>query len=74
MKRSVIEAEELLDERSKPEHVARHHIHSHEHTHSSREEIATKTSKHHSKAFKNISKKHLLLGKHRRNKKHNNKH
>lgn len=76
MKRSVVEATELLDEPSKPEHVTRHHIRSHKHSslHGKRGEVARKSSKHHSKVFKNISKKHLLFGKHRRNKTHSNKH
>ena len=77
MKRSVIEATELFDESSKPKHATRHQINSNKHSSlpDKQKEVVKKTSKHHNKVLKNISKKHFLRSKHHRNKKHsNNKH
>ncbi|XP_028394319.1 uncharacterized protein LOC114518504 isoform X2 [Dendronephthya gigantea] len=60
-KRSIIEATELLDEPFEP-------------LHKKRGKVAKKKIKHNSKALKDISKKHFLLEKHRRNRKHSKKH
>lgn len=66
MKRSIIEASELFDHPSK--HVTRNYIHK------KGVNVSKKKLKHHRKAFKNISKKHLLLAKKHRGKKHDSQH